>query len=88
MKPNQHTGMLSAFRPPLCFELTGKELYMDFDDGYDRTVTFKDRKVLSFGLVGEEKDFPYECMKIALKICIRRRFLYAVSEYDPCSVAG
>lgn len=67
MKPNQHTGMLSAFRPPLCFELTGKELYMDFDDGYDRTVTFKDRKVLSFGLVGEEKEFPYECMKIADK---------------------
>ena len=67
MKPNQHTGMLSVFRPPLCFELTGKEFYMEFDDGYDRTVTFKDRKVLSFGLTGEEQDFAYDCLKIADK---------------------
>lgn len=65
MKPDQHTGMLSVFRPPLCFELTGKAFYMEFDDGYDRTVIFKDRKILSFGLVENEQDFAYECLKIA-----------------------
>lgn len=68
--------MLSVFRPPLCFELAGKDFFMDFDDGYDRTVTFKDRKTLVFGKIGEEKEFPYECLKIADK-------LYYVNFEDP-----
>lgn len=67
MKPNQHTGMLSVFRPPLCFELAGREFFMEFDDGYDRIASFKDRKTLSFGLEGEGKEFAYECLKIADK---------------------
>lgn len=76
MKPNQQTGMLSVFRPPLCFELAGKQFFMEFDDGYDRIANFKDRKTLCFGVEGEEKDFPYECLKIADK-------LYYVNFEDP-----
>ncbi len=67
MKPNQQTGALSVFRPPLCFELAGKEFFMEFDDGYDRIASFKDRKTLSFGPEGEGKEFAYECLKIADK---------------------
>ncbi|MBO4677593.1 MAG: MoaF N-terminal domain-containing protein [Oscillospiraceae bacterium] len=65
MKPNQHTGMLSLFRPPLVYELTGRQFTLVFDDGYDRTLVFRDRKTLSFGKEGEEKDYAYECLKIA-----------------------
>ena len=36
MKPDQFSGMLSVFRPPLVFELTGREFTLVFDDGYDR----------------------------------------------------
>ena len=67
MRPDQHTGTLSVYRPPLCFELTGKEFFMEFDDGYDRILAFGNRKVLSFGPEGEEKEFSYECLKIADK---------------------
>lgn len=65
MKPNQFTGMLSVFRPPLVFELTGGRFTLVFDDGYDRILVFKDRRTLSFGTEGEEKDYAYECLKIA-----------------------
>ncbi len=65
IKPNAHTGMLSVFRPPLVFELTGRQFTLVFDDGYDRILTFKDRKTLSFGTAGEEKDYAYECLKIS-----------------------
>ena len=65
MKPDQFSGMLSVFRPPLVFELTGREFMLVFDDGYDRRLVFKDRKTLSFGPVGEEKDYAYECLKAA-----------------------
>ena len=63
MKPDQFSGMLSVFRPPLVFELTGREFTLVFDDGYDRRLVFKDRKTLSFGPGGEEKDYAYECLK-------------------------
>lgn len=63
MQPNQHTGMLSVYRPPLVYELAGKQFTLAFDDGYDRVVVFKDRKTLSFGIVGEEKEYAYECLK-------------------------
>lgn len=63
MKPNQFTGMLSVFRPPLVYELTGRKFTLVFDDGYDRSLVFKDRNTLSFGTAGEEKDYAYECLK-------------------------
>lgn len=65
LEPNQYTGMLSVFRPPLVFELTGRQFMIEFDDGYDHKLVFKDRKTLSFGKAGEEKDYAYECLKIA-----------------------
>ena len=34
-------------------------------DLYDRILIFKDRKTLSFGTEGEEKDYAYECLKSA-----------------------
>ncbi len=65
MKPNQQVGALSVYRPPLVYELTGKKFTLVFDDGYDRILCFKDRKTLSFGTAGEEKDYAYDCLKIA-----------------------
>ncbi len=65
MKPNQHTGMLSVFRPPLVYELAGRQFTLVFDDGYDRSLVFRDRKTLSFGAAGEEKEYAYECLKAA-----------------------
>ena len=67
MKPDTFTGMLSVFRPPLVFELTGRHFTLAFDDGYDRELVFKDRRTLSFGTAGEEKDYAYECLKSADK---------------------
>ena len=63
MKPNQFSGMLSVFRPPLVYELTGRKLTLVFDDGFDRTLVFKDRSTLSFDVEGEAKDYAYECLK-------------------------
>ena len=65
MKPNQQTGMLSLFRPPLVYELAGRRFALVFDDGIDRSLVFRDRKTLSFGAAGEEKDYAYECLKAA-----------------------
>ena len=64
MKPNPFEG-LSVYRPPLVYELTGRQFRLVFDDGYDRTLVFRDRKTLSFGKDGEEKDYAYDCLKIA-----------------------
>lgn len=63
MKPNTFNGMLSVFRPPLVYELTGREFDLEFDDGYDRRLVFRDRKTLLFGPAGEEQEYPYECLK-------------------------
>ncbi len=65
MKPDTFTGMLSVFRPPLVYELTGRRFTLVFDDGYDRSLCFLDRKTLSFGPAGEEKEYAYECLKAA-----------------------
>ena len=65
MKPNEFTGMLSVYRPPLVFELSGREFDLVFDDGIDRRLVFRDRRTLSFGAAGEEKDYAYECLKAA-----------------------
>lgn len=64
MKPDVHEGM-SVYRPPLVYELTGKRFTLAIDDGFDYTLFFKDRKTLTFGKAGEEKDFAYDCLKIA-----------------------
>ena len=64
MKPNPFEG-LSVYRPPLVFELTGRQFKLVFDDGYDRVLVFKDRKTLSFGKEGEEKEYSYDCLKVA-----------------------
>ncbi len=65
MRPNPVTGMLSVFRPPLVYELTGRRFTLVFDDGYDRSLVFTDRRTLSFGTAGEEKTYAYECLKAA-----------------------
>ena len=65
MKPNEQTGMLSLYRPPLVYELTGRSFDLAFDDGYDRRLVFRDRRTLSFGKAGQEKDYAYECLKAA-----------------------
>ena len=44
-------------------EFTGRQFTLVFDDGYDRKLVFKDRKTISFGVEGEEKDFSYDCLK-------------------------
>ena len=79
MNPNQQTGMLSVYRPPLVYELTHKTFTLVFDDGYDRILTFRDRKTLSFGVEGEEKEYAYDCLKIADKC-------YYVNFEDPTLV--
>lgn len=61
--PDKHEGM-SIFRPPLCFELTGKSFELIMDDGYDRNLVIEDRKNLLFGEKGQEKRYPYECLKM------------------------
>ena len=76
MKPDQFTGMLSVYRPPLVYELAGRKFTLVFDDGYDRTLVFKDRRTITFGPEGNEKDYPYECLKIGEKC-------YFVSFEDP-----
>ncbi|MBR4744990.1 MAG: MoaF N-terminal domain-containing protein [Oscillospiraceae bacterium] len=65
MQPNEFTGMLSVYRPPLVFELTGRKFTLAFDDGYGRELCFRDRGTLSFGPAGEEKEYAYECLKAA-----------------------
>ena len=64
MKPDQYEGM-AVFRPPLVYELTGRKFTLVFDDGFDRNLFFKDRRTLSFGKPGEEKDYAYDCLKAA-----------------------
>ena len=63
MRPNETVGILSVYRPPLVYELTGRRFTLAFDDGYDRELCFRDRGMLSFGPAGEEKDYAYECLK-------------------------
>ena len=62
-KPKTYEGM-SQYRPPLCFELTGRRLTLVMDNGYDYTLYFADRKSLQFGIAGEPlKSFAYDCLK-------------------------
>ena len=61
--PDKYEGM-SIFRPPLCFELTGKSYELIMDDGFDRNLVIEDRKYLLFGEKGQEKRYPYDCLKM------------------------
>ena len=63
MRPNETVGMLSVYRPPLVYELTGRRFTLAFDDGYDRELCFRDRGTLSFGTAGQEKEYACECLK-------------------------
>ena len=60
---DRHEGM-SIFRPPLCFELTGRQFRLVMDDGYDADLIFLDRETLLFRRAGEEKRCPYDCIKM------------------------
>lgn len=56
---------MSQYRPPLCFELTGKTFELIMDTGYDYELTFTDRKVLHFSVKDvSEGDYGYECLKV------------------------
>ena len=62
-KPITYEGM-SQYRPPLCFELVGKDLTLVMDDGYDYQLKFLDREKLLYGKIGEEADtYKYDCLK-------------------------
>ncbi len=55
---------MSQYRPPLCYELTGKTFELVMDTGYDYLLTFRDRKVLEFGEEGTQKEYFYDCLKV------------------------
>ncbi len=62
-KPPTFEGM-SQYRPPLCFELVGKEFCLVMDDGYDYSLSFTDRKTLRFGRAdGAPASYRYDCLK-------------------------
>lgn len=60
--PASFEGM-SQYRPPLCFELVGKTFELVMDTGYDYDLSFRNKKVLTFGTSGEEKEYSYDCLK-------------------------
>ena len=62
-KPKTYEGM-SQYRPPLCFELVGKDLTLIMDNGFDYQLKFLDREKLIFGQVGGDSDvYKYDCLK-------------------------
>jgi hypothetical protein len=61
--PDKYEG-LSIFRPPLCYELTGKTFELVMDDGYDKKLEFVDDETLVFGGSSEEKRYRYDCLKM------------------------
>ena len=61
--PKTYEGM-SQFRPPLNFELVGKELTLVMDNGCDYQLKFTDRKTLLYGQDGKEAGtYRYDCLK-------------------------
>ena len=61
--PKKYEG-LSQYRPPLCFELTGRSFTLVMDSGYDYVMTFKNDDELTFGKAEEEpKAYAYNCLK-------------------------
>lgn len=61
--PERYEG-LSIFRPPLCYELTGKKYELVMDDGVDRILEFISRERLRFGAPEDLRDYEYECLKM------------------------
>ena len=54
---------ISHFRRPLCYELSGKELYLIMDNGLDCVLTFTDDRCRCRIFGREETDTPYSCSK-------------------------
>lgn len=55
---------LDQFRPPLCFELTGKQFVFVMDDGVDYILRILDENNLEWNPEGKEpKREDYECLK-------------------------
>ncbi len=55
---------LSQYRPPLCYELTGKSYTLVMDSGYDYELAFTDNEKLSFGKKDEPAGcYSYDCLK-------------------------
>ncbi len=63
LNPDKYEG-LSIFRPPLCFELAGKEFTLVMDDGYDKHLKFIDERTLAYGDPGKELCYEYDCLKM------------------------
>ena len=63
LRPKKFEGM-SIFRPPLCYELTGRRFELVMDDGYDCVLEFTDCVKLSFTFgENEAQSYPYDCLK-------------------------
>ena len=61
--PVEYEG-LSQFRPPLCYELTGKSLELALDNGLDYTLSFPDDETVTWGKKGQkQRSDHYECLK-------------------------
>ena len=55
---------IDQYRPPLCFELAGREYTFVMDDGVDYVLRFLDGKTAEWHLENEEpKQEDYECLK-------------------------
>ena len=62
-EPPVFEGM-SQYRPPLCFELVGKQFVLVMDDGYEYELNFISRCVLTYGRSDEnKKEYAYDCLK-------------------------
>ena len=59
LRPSEYEG-LTTFRPPLCYELTGRSFELVMDDGYIHNLTFTDRKTLTLKITEQpvEYDVP------------------------------
>ena len=59
LRPNDYEG-LTTFRPPLCYELTGRSFVLVMDDGYTHILKFADRKTLTLKITEQavEYDVP------------------------------
>ncbi|MBR3305370.1 MAG: MoaF N-terminal domain-containing protein [Christensenellaceae bacterium] len=64
IKCDRHEGM-SIFRPPLCYELTGRKYTLVLDNGYDNVIEFITDEELILTEKGTEKRYPYDCIKMA-----------------------
>jgi hypothetical protein len=60
----KYEGVLSQYRPPLCYELVGRSFTLVMDNGYDYVLSFEDKSRLTYGKAGQEpSSYEYECLK-------------------------